>query len=66
MTVTEFVKLDMGGYMYKVVDARQNGYLTKPDILIEAGKSVVRKNFPDSEVVGFDIATKRSLYLYIK
>lgn len=66
MTVTEFTKLDKGGLMYKVVDARQNGYLTKPDILIDGDKNVVKKNFPDSEVVGFDIATKKSLYLYIK
>ena len=66
MTVAEFTKLDAAGTMFAIVDATKTGYMHHEHIEIEAGKDVVRQMFGDKEVVGYEIKTKRAMYLYVK
>ncbi len=66
MKVSEFLKLDVSGVMYAVVDAKKSGYMSQPHILVEADRNVVKDLYGNSEVVGFAPKTKRSIFLYIK
>lgn len=67
MTVKEFVKLDMGGLIFKVVDATRNGYMVKPYALAEADKNVLKRDYGNYEIVGFDIEGRRRVgVLYVK
>lgn len=66
MTVTSFVRLDVSGVMFRLVDANRTGYVSNPYVLIEADKNVVKKEYGDYEVVGFENVTKKTMILYVK
>lgn len=67
MTVYEFDhQFNVAGKNYKVVDATKPGYRQNEVTMLEAGRSVVTDRFGDKEVVGFDIAGKNWLWLYVK
>ena len=66
MIVRNFVKLDVSGMMFRLVDANRVGYMTHPVVILEADKNVVRKEYGEHEVVGFENATKKTMILYIK
>lgn len=66
MILKDFIKLDNGGVVYRLVDANRIGYMLHPYILIEADRNVVIKEYGEYEVVGFEIASKKTLILYIK
>ena len=66
MTVENFVKLDVSGMMFRLVDANMVGYMTHHYVLIEADKNVVKKEYGRCEVVGFENVSKKIMVLYIK
>ena len=66
MTVMEFVKLDVSGMLYRLVDANRTGYMSNPCIMIEGDKNVVKTRYGQHEVVGFEGVSKRTMILYIK
>ena len=66
LTVTDFTKLDVAGVMFRVIDGDKQGFLTCPQVLIEADKNVVRERYGDYGVVYFEIIGKKTMALYIK
>ena len=66
MTVAEFVKLDVSGMLFRIVDADRNGYMTHPYILLEGDKNVITQWYGEYEIVGFEGVSKRTIMLYIK
>lgn len=66
MSVCDFTKIDKHGLMYRLVDATKQPCMTKPVILEEAGRSVIVERFGDREVVGYGIASKTTMILYVK
>jgi len=50
-----------------VVDATRNGYMVKPYALAEADKNVLKRDYGNYEIVGFDIEGRRRVgVLYVK
>jgi hypothetical protein len=66
MTLKEFDKLNIGGYMYIVVDANKTGYMTNPNILLIAGRDVAKRDYGDKEVIGVASTHKNKLTVYVK
>ena len=66
MNVEDFMKFDKHRLIYRVVDATKQTCMTKPVILVEAGRSVIVERFADREVVGYGIASKTTMILYVK
>ena len=66
ITVTEFTRLSVDNIYFEIVDATLRGYMTSPKVLITADKNVVRKQYGDREVVGFELKTKKTITLYAK
>ena len=70
MKVIDFVNMAKDDYLYTIVDASKTGYLGKNKTYLsikdgEYGYRVIRC-WGECELIGFDIATKRRLFLYIK
>lgn len=65
MNVTDFTKLDSAGCLYRLVIAEGIGWASNRKVEVEADKNVIRERYGDREVVGFEIATKRSMYLFV-
>ena len=66
MTVKDFIKLEKSGATFRVVDATKVGYMTKPTIIIEAGRSVVADRFGDWELIGFSAERKQIVEIYVR
>lgn len=69
MTLTEFMDYGKDDYIYTPVDASKQGYLSNPLIarLHDGGnRPFISSLYGNWEFVGFDIATKKRLYVYIK
>jgi hypothetical protein len=66
MTITEFTRLSVGDVYFEIVDATIPGYMTNPKVLITADKNVVRQQYGDRNVVGFEPKTKKTITLYAK
>lgn len=64
MTVSEFVKFEMSGAIFRVVDATQPGCRIIREALTEADRNVVRRLYGDAQVVGFEPQGKKVI-LYI-
>lgn len=65
MTIKEFVKYDLSGVMFTLVDADKRGCLTAPDTatVIIADKNVLAERYGEWQVVGFEPRTKRNVLL---
>lgn len=66
MTVYEFTKLSVADVMFQIVNADKTGFMTTPEIMIEADKNVVRKLYGDRIVVYFELVSKKRMILYTK
>lgn len=66
MTLKEFDKLNIGGYMYIVVDANKPGFMTDPKVLLIAGRDVTKREYGDKEVIGVASTHKNKLTVYLK
>lgn len=64
MKVKDFLKLEKSGAMFIAVDADRRGYLTDPEVLIEADRNVIKQSYGDAWVVGFEPKGKK-VTLYI-
>ncbi len=66
MTLKEFDKLNIGGYMYIAVDANKPGFMTDPKVLLIADRNVIRREYGDREVVGVGCTHKNKFTVYLK
>ena len=67
MTVNEFITMESSGEpMYRVVDASLKGYKSCPKVLYEADRNMVRELYGSYNLVGFEVATKKTIVLYVK
>lgn len=65
MKIRDFIKLDKGGVMYRVVDATRSGYMFNQFVLVEGDRNVVLDRFAEHELVGFDINKGKTLTLFV-
>ena len=66
MTVYEFTKLSVADVMFQIVNADKTGFMSNPEIMIEADKNVVRELYGNRIVVYFEIVSKKRMMLYTK
>ena len=66
MKVNDFLKLDKSGCMYRVVVAEGQGWATTKRVEIEADRNIVKRVYGKWELVGFEIATKKALFLFVE
>ena len=68
MNLLAFIALDTDGLTFKLVDATRQGYRINPYILFDGDKNAIRMSgeYNNYNVVGFAIASKRSMWVFVK
>lgn len=67
MTVNDFLKLDKGNTLYKLIDASVPGYMVNPTAICEySDRNIVRTGYGTKQVAGFEASGKNKIHLYVK
>lgn len=65
--VKDFLAMDLSGCIFKVVDARETGYLVCPVVLLAgADRNVVGSAYGSWELVGFEPSGKKTITIYVR
>lgn len=65
MLVKDFIKMDMHGSIFQLVDASLVGYITYPHIIESVDRNVARERYGEYKVVGFAPHSKHAVKLYV-
>lgn len=66
MVVNDFLKLDKGNTLYKLIDASVPGYMTNHTTICEySDRNVIRSNYGTKLIVGFTAGGKNKIHLYV-
>lgn len=67
MTLREFDKtFNKAGCSYKLVDAKQTGYMTTENVIFEGDRNATVKLYGDCNVDGIRAAGKNKIMAYLK
>lgn len=66
MKVSDFIKMEKSGAMYRVVDVSNVGYMNSDKYATEADRNVIRDRFGEETLVGFSAKGKNRIIIYIK
>lgn len=68
MRPSDFTKYAKDDYIYIVVNANRTGYITSPEMYVmgEGNRSYITPAYGHLEFVGFDIASKKRIYVYVR
>jgi hypothetical protein len=66
MKVNDFLKLDKGNTLYRLIDGSRPGYLSNPVVICEyADRNIMRNNYGTLTITCIEAGGKNKILLYV-